>query len=223
MRLGPFLLAGAALAIPHSSAQERPALAWERVMPLAWGIESVEPPPPVPSPPAVSTGPQVAQLTVDGTLRILDERGRILLKTGLPGRPLRAWRDGGVALPAASGSWGFPLDSPLTQGLGTLQWSSPDFRPFLRGLLWVLEDSESFLSVIHPATARVIHLPLPPGRDLQIRFLPDRLDIQAGDVDRGAPRRWSIPWMGLFPRLSDLGPQPTPAKPGTALVPFPKD
>jgi hypothetical protein len=87
-------------------------------------------------------------------------------------------------------------------------------------LLWVLDDSEAFLSVIHPATARVVHLPLPPGRDLQILFLPDRLLILAGEVDRGAPRRWSMPWMGFLPRLIDLRPEPSPVKPGGALAPF---
>ena len=77
--------------------------------------------------------------------------------------------------------------------------------------------------VVHPATARIEHLPLPPGRDLQLRFLPDRLEVVAGEVDRGAPRQWSIPWMGLLPRLAALGPHADRAKPGTALVPFPKD
>jgi hypothetical protein len=162
-------------------------------------------------------------LAGDGTLRVSDARGLVLLLTGLPGRPLRAWRDGGVPLDAASGAWGFPADSPLAQGLGGLRWCAEDFRPFLRGLLWVLEDGEGFLTVVHPATARVIHLPLPPGRDLRVRFLSDRLEVAAGDVEKGAPRQWSIPWMGLLPRLGALGPQPEPPKVGTALAPFPKD
>jgi hypothetical protein len=164
----------------------------------------------------------VVHLTPDGTLQIRDGRGRILLKAGLPGRSLRVWRDGGVPLSSASGEWSFPVDTPLSHGLGALQWCSPDFRPFLRGLLWVLDDGEAYLTIIHPATARLIHVPLPPGRDLRILFLSDRLDILAGEVDRGAPRRWSMPWMGFLPRLSDLCPEPHPIKPGSALVPFPK-
>jgi hypothetical protein len=108
-------------------------------------------------------------------------------------------------------------------GLGALGWIAADFRPFLRGLCWVLEDGEGFLTVIHPATAQVIHLPLPQGRDLRIRFLPDRLEVVAGDVEKGAPRQWSLPWIGLLPRLGALGPRPTSAKSGTALVPFPKE
>ena len=128
-----------------------------------------------------------------------------------------------MPLDPASGTWGFPADSPLTQGLGGLRWAADDFRPFLRGLLWVLEDGEGFLTVVHPATAGVVHLPLPPGRDLRIRFLPDHLEVAAGDVEKGAPRQWSLPWIGLLPRLAALGPHAAPAKRGTALAPFPKD
>ncbi|MBK7295111.1 MAG: hypothetical protein IPI84_15490 [Holophagaceae bacterium] len=114
-----------------------------------------------------------------------------------------------------TGAWSFPTDSPLSLGLGGLLWGAQDFRPFLRGLLWVIEDGEAVLTVVHPATAQV--------RDLHLGFLPDRLEVGAGEVDKGAPRRWSIPWMGLLPRLADLGPQPGPARTGSALAPFPKD
>jgi hypothetical protein len=142
---------------------------------------------------------------------------------GLAGRPLRVWRDGGLVLPQAQGTWRFPTDSPLNQGLGGLHWCAEDFRPFLRGLLWILEDGEGILTVVHPATARAVHLPLPPGRDLQLRFHADRLEVSAAEADKGAPRHWSIPWMGLLPRLAALGPHLGTAKPGSALAPFPKD
>lgn len=227
MWLGTLLLIIGVLVAPRAYAQGGPTvartLAWERVLPMAWVVGSASKTPGTPEPMSPSSGPLVVRLAGDGTLQVQDERGRIRLKTGLPGRSLRAWRDGGVPLPSASGEWGFPVDTPLMHGLGALQWCSPDFRPFLRGLLWVLEDSEAYLSIIHPATARVIHVPLPPGRDITILFLPDRLEIVAGQVDRGAPRRWSMPWMGFLPRLGDLCPQPNPAKPGSALVPFPKE
>jgi hypothetical protein len=223
VRLGALLLTLAALAAPTLQAQGHPGLAWERVAPLDWQVlpssYQSEAPPALQS----STGVLEARITEDGTLSLRDGQGIIRLKTGLPGRPLKAWRDGGVPLPAAAGAWAFPVDSPLKKGLGGLQWCASDFRPFLRGLLWVLEDGEGFLTVIHPATARIIHLPLPPGRDFQLRFQTDRLEVAAGDVDRGAPSRWSLPWMGLLPRLAALGPQPDPAKAGTALVPFPKE
>jgi hypothetical protein len=163
----------------------------------------------------------LVELTGDGTLQVRDGRGLIRLHTGLPGRPLKAWRDGGIPLPQPSGTWFFPQDTPLAQGLGGLRWCAEDFRPFLKGLLWVLEDGEGFLSVVHPATGQIIHLPLPPGRDVQVHFLPDRLEVVAGMVDAGAPRQWSLPWIGLMPRLVVLGTRPDPGKPGTALAPFP--
>lgn len=236
MRLGTLLLSAAALAAapgprpaqaPAATSPDRPALPWERVAPLAWQAEPWVAAPdlaPVATPaPAERTGAMTATLSGDGTLRLSNARGLIRLQEGLPGRPLRAWRDGGTRLASPSGAWGFPADSPLAQGLGNLRWCAGDFRPFLQGLLWVLEDGEGFLTVVHPATARVIHLPLPPGRELEIRFLPDCLQVAAGDVEKGAPRQWSIPWMGLLPRLAALGPHPDPPKVGTALAPFPRE
>lgn len=223
MRLGALLLSVAALAASTLTGQSRSALAWERVPPLDWQVIPSSFRMETPAGLEPSTGPLVARLTGDGTLSIRDARGIIRLRTGLPGRPLKAWRDGGVPLPSPSGAWPFPADSPLSQGLGGLSWVAEDFRPFLRGLLWILEDGEGFLTVVHPATARAIHLPLPSGRDLTLRFLPDRLEVAAGEVDRGAPRLWSIPWMSLLPRLAALGPHPDPVKAGTALAPFPKE
>ncbi len=223
MRLGALLLIGAALAAPSLAAQGHQALPWERLPPLDWQVGSGGGPVETPSEAVPSTGPWQARLTGDGTLSIRDARGIIRLKTGLPGRPLKAWRDGGIPLAPPFGTWGFPADSPLSQGLAGLLWVAEDFRPFLRGLLWILEDDEAFLTVVHPATATVVHLPLPPGRDFSLRFLPDRLEVAAGAVDRGAPRQWSIPWIGLLPRLAALGPHAERTKPGTALLPFPKD
>ena len=224
MRLGALLLTALALAAASLDAQGKTGLPWERVPGLAWQVVPGSLRQDAPAYGTPSTGPLEARLAGDGTLSIRDARGIIRLKTGLPGRPLKAWRDGGLPLAPASGSWPFPKDSPLSQGLGGLRWVAEDFRPFLRGLLWILEDGEGFLTVVHPATARLVHLPLPPGRDLELRFLPDRLVVAAGDVDRGAPRQWSIPWMGLLPRLAALGPHVDPsAKTGTALAPFPKE
>ena len=223
MRLGTLLLTGAALSASSLVAQARQPLAWERLAPLDWQVSYGLLPAGTPGDTQPSMGPLVVRVTGDGTLRVVDGKGLLRLQAGLPGRPLQAWRDGGLALPSGSGSWTFPADTPLAQGLGALRWCSEDFRPFLRGLLWILEDGEGFLTVVHPATAQVIHLPLPPGRDLRVRFLADRLEVVAGEVDKGAPRQWSLPWMGLMPRLAALGPQPIKGKPGTALLPFSKD
>jgi hypothetical protein len=221
VRLGTFLLT-AALA-PSLVAQGHQTLPWERQPPVDWQAGPEAAPLEPPSAVEASTGPVVVRLTGDGTLQVQDARGIIRLQSGLPGRPLKAWRDGGLPLATPTGTWRFPVDSPLSQGLGGLRWVAEDFRPFLRGLLWILEDGEGFLTVVHPATARAVYLPLPPGREFQLRFLPDRLEVAAGEVDRGAPRHWFIPWMGLLPRLAALGPHPDPAKAGTALIPFPKE
>jgi len=204
-------------------AQGRQPLPWEQQLSLDWQAGSPARPQEAPWTGEASKGPVTAWLTGDGTLQVRDALGIIRLQTGLAGRPLKAWRDGGLPLPTASGTWTFPADTPMAQGLGGLRWCAEDFRPFLRGLLWVLEDGEGFLTVVHPATAKAVHLPLPPGRDLQLRFLADRLEVAAGDVDPGAPRVWSVPWMGLLPRLVPLGTHADSSKVGTALAPFPKD
>jgi hypothetical protein len=223
VRLGTFLLIGAAWTASSLAAQGRQPLPWEHQLPLDWQAGPESPRPAAAVPLEASSGSVTASVTGDGTLQVRDGLGIIRLQTGLPGRPLKAWRDGGLPLPAASGAWSFPTDTPMAQGLGGLRWCADDFRPFLKGLLWVLEDGEAFLTVVHPATAKAVHLPLPPGRDLRLRFLPDRLEVVAGDVDQGAPRSWSLPWMGLLPRLVPLGTHADPSKAGTALAPFPKD
>jgi len=221
VRLGPLLLTAAALAAPSLRAQARQPLPWEQVLPLPWQPSPRLDPAAGTVPVLVSSGPLTVAISEDGTVRVVDGRGLVRLQEGLPGRPLRAWRDGGVPLASAAGTWRFPAETPLLQGLGSLRWCADDFRPFLQGLCWVVEDGESLLAVIHPATGRIIYLPLPPGRDLSLRFLPDRLEVEAGRVEPGGASRWSLPWIGLLPRLAALGPRPEPAQRGTALAPFP--
>ena len=68
---------------------------------------------------------------------------------------------------------------------------APDFRPALEGLLWILDDDESYLTVIHPATARVVYLPLPGGQDLDLAFHPDQLEVRGARPGRLA--RWPSP------------------------------
>lgn len=217
MRLGTlFLIPALAL-----GAQDRPSLPWEGLLPLPW--QPVWRTTAMSAAPALraSEGPITLSIAADGTIRVTDAKGLVRLQEGLPGRPLRAWRDGGIPLPDPIGQWGFPAETALQNGIGGLPWCAEDFRPSLAGLCWVLDDGEAVLSVIHPATGRILFLPLPPGRDLQLAFLPDRLVVQAGRAEPGSPTRWSLPWMGLLPRLSELGPRPGPRHPGTALAPFP--
>lgn len=223
MRLGTLLLTAAVLAALPLEAQAHPQLPWDGVLPLPW-----QPAPKAAGEagtpgPTASEGPLSLQITPDGTVRVVDGRGLVRLQEGLPGRPLRAWRDGGVPLASATGTWRFPAETPLGQGLGALRWCSEDFRPFLQGLCWVMEDGEGLLAVIHPATGRTIYLPLPPGRDLTLRFLPDQLEVVAGRAEAGGASRWALPWIGLLPRLAGLGPRASAGPKGTALVPFPHD
>ena len=101
-----------------------------------------------------------------------------------------------------------------------------DFRPVLKGLLWILDDGEHMVTVVHPATGQVIYLTLPGGKDLGLRMYPDRLEVRESPSDPGARKEaacWSVPWMGLFPQLLRLATPPPAPPPGTALNPFPKE
>lgn len=220
MRLVAFLLSGAALLA------QGPALPWMPPAPLPWRSALPEPPPE----PPVLRPPQGATLKVavspDGTLRLTDARGVVRLRAGLPGRPLRAWRDGGVPLAPPHGTWVFPASTPLSRGVGSLPTPEGDFRPVLEGLLWILDDGEPCLTVVHPATGRILHLALPAGEHLGVAFYPDRLGVHqlATSVAQDTPRLcWSLPWMSLLPQLLQLArPQPLPP-PGGALRPFPQE
>ena len=238
MRLGSFHLAvlifAAVLAIPLA-AQARLPLPWETAPAVSWraGLGSqvgAEDPitAGVPSPP--SDGPITVKLSADGTLRIVSAKGVRRLRLGLPGRPLRAWRDGGIPLDLASvesghESWRFPSDTPLAKGIQVLPWGGEDFRNALSGLLWILDDGEHFLTVVHPATARVVFLPLPIGQDFSVRMTPGYLDLLENSNERSssAPRRWSLPWLALLPQFAKLARHEESPAPGTALLPFPKD
>lgn len=220
MRLGSLLLIPACLA-----AQEARQLPWDSAPSLPWRAsltgELAEPPPLAPLP---ERGPLRVTLGPDGALKVMDAKGIVLLRTGLPGRPLRIWRDGGRLLPGTSGTWQFPAQTPLQTGIGALPLGQPDFRPGLEGTLWILDDEERLLTVLHPATSRVAYLTLPGGTDLDLLFLPNHLVVRQKLQDRDSPgprSAWSLPWLSLLPQFILLGtPLPTP-KPGTALVPFP--
>jgi hypothetical protein len=170
------------------------------------------------------------KLSNDGTLRIVGAKGLRNLRLGLPGRPLRAWRDAGIpldltAFAPANSSWRFPSDTPLASGIQALPWGGEDFRDALVGLLWIIDDGEHFLTVVHPATSRVVFLLLPVGQDFSLRMTPAYLELLENPTkgSSGAPRRWSLPWLALLPQFAKLArPEESPAL-GTALVPFPRD
>lgn len=216
MRLAAFLLTAATLA-----AQDGRSLPWDKAPTLPWraslGIPSL-----VPVQGAPSSGSLRVTLDPGGTLRVVDGRGIVRLRTGLPGRPIKVWRDGGLPVAEVSGTWAFPDRTPLGQGIGALSLGQADFRPGLQGLLWILDDEERLLTVMHPATARVVYLALPGGTRLDLAFLPDALGILQIPSEPSQPRHfWSLPWLSLLPQFLFLGTPEKPETPGTALVPFP--
>jgi hypothetical protein len=162
-----------------------------------------------------------ARLAPDGTLEIFNGAGVRSLRVGLPGRPLKVWRDGGLPVAPPWDRLAFPQADPLSQGLGGLAWNAGDFRPSLSGLLWILEDGERVLTVVHPATAQVVFLPLPRGEGFSLAFEPSRLVALTGPSDSGRSGGWALPWLALLPSFARLGPAPDAGPRGTALKPFP--
>jgi hypothetical protein len=220
VRLGTFLLIPAVLTaqapLPWDGTPELP---WETAIPGAL-------PPPLPPVPA-SPGPQrLVSLSGDGTLRISDAQGRVTLRLGLSGRPLRLLRDGGTPMTVGDFPSPFPLETPLAKGLGSLPLAGDDFRPAMQGLLWILDDGERRITLVHPATQQVVYLPLPPGQDWEIHLHPDRLEIRERPSSlegRQETSCWSIPWLILLPQFVRLSLPPPPGNRGTAFVPFPQE
>jgi len=229
VRLVPLLLSAALVGLARpGAAQVRPArpatgkLPWDLAPSVPWTAGDCGAPQamPVATPEA---GPLRVRVTLDGALRITNGRGLILLRTGLPGRPLRLWRSAGRILDWR-GPVRFPMESPLTRGIGGLPVGAADFRPSLTGLLWILCDDEKVLTVVHPVTARLCYLPLPGGSHFQLYFFPDRLEVrQQVTGARPTEECWSLPWLSLLPQLVQLGLENPANRPsGTALLPFPK-
>jgi len=212
VRLVACLLSGATLL-----AQTSERLPWVAEPSAPWRATAPGlPAPPLPAPQEARNGLEV-RLGKEGSLHVYDAKGLLKLRAGLPGRPLKVWRDGGRPVLSPELVFSLPQRSPFGRGLGAWPLGQADFRPALEGLLWVLEDGERYLSIIHAATSQVVHLGLPAAKDLEIQFLPDALEVRAG---RSA---WSLPWLGLLPQFIRLAtPAPAPP-PGTALVPFPRE
>ena len=218
MRLAVLFLTGAL----GLWAQTPSTLPWRKAAALPWEMVETSPPPvPCTAVPTQSYFALAVSVAQDGAVRITDAKGLIRLRTGLPGRVRKAWRDWGIPVPDLSAPLPFPEHSPLQRGIGGLPVGSPDFRPALEGLLWILDDDESVLTVIHPATAQVVYLPLPGGQDLDLAFHPDHLEVLEGHP---AQATWTLHWLALLPQFIQLGKANAAigAK-GTALNPFPKD
>lgn len=220
MRLGALMLLAAGLS-GGSLAAQAPPLPWMEALLPSWTAATEGPLAVPPAPPAALAGQdRILTLSLDGRLRVVDRKGGIHLSAGLPGRPRKVWRDGGIPL-EPTGRWAFPERTPL----GDRKWSqflaSADPRALLGGLLWVLDDGEQRLTVVHPATARVLFLRVPEGASPDLRFFPDRLELRAQTPS--GPRAWTLSWIALLPHLVRLTPTGRTAPKGTALQPFPKE
>lgn len=224
----PLLAAG--LGLPAQAPRDR-RLPWEgQASLLPWqaaeeGPASAFGPPPAPLP-ADPKGDLRVHLTPDGRLRVVDRRGVLRINAGLPGRVSRMWRDGGLEVDPRGEGLRLSGKSPLSRGVAELPWARPDFRPGLEGLLWILDDGERVLTLVHPATGRVQYLALPPLSDPELAFGPGHLELRerpAEGAPAAAPRRWILPWTALLPAFLKLAQPPAENRHGTAFKPFPRD
>jgi len=223
MRLASLILAcvlGTILqAAPEAPARELP---WSLTYQPSWQpCDSAAEPQPIPVPELPRKDGMKVLLTTFGVLQIEDIRGIIRLRMGLPGRPLKIWRGAGVPMTLEDFPCRFPSETPLSKGSPA---GDRDFRTSLAGLLWVLDDSEHMITVVHPATLQVVFIPLPGQNGLDLKWYPDRLQVReslTGPVGRRDLGCWSVPWAGLLPQFLHLTSQPPPLPQGTALVPFP--
>jgi hypothetical protein len=210
-----------------ASAQTVRLLPWEGLPAPLWQGLFEELPDSAPPPPSLPTAsPLRVRLGADGALTVLDARGIIRLRAGLPGRPVRVWRDGGVPVPAPWSA--VPFSSADAHPLfAQAFWANGDPRKGLAGLLWVQDDSERMLSLVHPATGKVAFLPLPEGSGVDLTFQPSGLVAAErpgdGAVPAGRVRRWLLPWVALVPVLAHLAPPAERPRAGTALQPFPRE
>lgn len=223
MRLVPLLLT-VALGVP-GVAQAARTLPWEGLQAPFWqGLFEDLPASPPPTP--VQSGTLRVRIGFDGTLAVIDSTGVIRLRSGLPGRPVRVWRDGGTLVPPPWTAVPFPqaADNPL---FSEVFWALEDPRRGLAGLLWIQDDSERILSLVHPATGKVAFFPLPEGTGVDLAFLPSGLvaaERPAEGVGQGGRvRRWILPWVALVPILARLAPPAEAPRAGTALQPFPRE
>lgn len=224
MRLVALLLS--ALLGAAAVAQAPRILPWEGQPTPQWQGLFEEP---LDRPPPQAPGQPVffrVQVGADGALRVVDGRGVIRLRAGLPGRPLRVWRDGGVPVPAPWAAIPFPAAAPNPIFTPAF-WALEDPRLGLAGLLWIQDDGERMVSLVHPATGKVAFLPLPEGVGVDLGFLPAGLLAverpAEGSTPVGRVRRWLLPWVALVPVLARLAPAAGPPRAGTALEPFPRE
>lgn len=178
-------------------------------------------------PPAVAvaegTGPLLTvRLRPDGSFQVRKVRGGLWMRSGLPGRPLRVWRDGGQPVQDPWAPLALPSVTPLAASGGALPLGEADLRRHFVGLLWILDDSESVLTVLHPATRRQVSLRLPDMTQPALTWFPDRLVVTGSTQEGGQLRKatWELHWLALLPRWVGLAAAPPRVPLGTALEPF---
>jgi hypothetical protein len=139
---------------------------------------------------------------------------------------LRLLRDAGIPMTLGDFPAHFPAETALTKGLGSLPLAGIDFRTALAGLLWILDDGERRITLVHPATHQWVYLPLPAGQDWEIYLYPDRLEVREKAFpleERRETACWSVPWLILLPQFVKLSLPPPEGSPGTAFQPFPQE
>ena len=182
-------------------------LPWKNAKPLPWQITK---PGPIELPYSTPGTPCYLPIKVfispNGAIKITGKGGRILLRLGLPGRPQKVWRDCGNIVTDIFSPISFPMHPPPRKRSGDLLTDVLDFRPNLEGLLWIIDDDESVLTIISPATSQVVYLSLPAGQDLTLSFHPDHIEIIEGLSKSSSKERvsWSLYWLTLVPHFIQL-------------------
>nr|WP_320133209.1 hypothetical protein [uncultured Holophaga sp.] len=176
---------------------------------------------------AKADGPLRVLLREDGSLRVVDAKGLVTLRLGLPGRPVKVWRDAGTVVPLPAPELRFPAHSEIDGGLASLPLApGEDVRGRFTGLLWILDDGEKTLTIVNPARGQVVFLPLPAGGNPDLAFHPSHLQVWTGGgatLTRQERMVWRLPWVGLLPQFLTLSSPRAAGKPGTALKPFPAE
>lgn len=213
MRLAPFRLLIPATAL--SLAAQAPLPPWRLAADPAA-------PPALEGPEVPVERPLVVRIQKDGSFHIRTHRGHTWMRGGLPGRPLKVWRDGGLPVADPFAPLAMASVTPLSTSAGAIPVGERDLRRRFTGLIWVLEDSETMLTVLHPATRRMISLRLPDIDHPQIAFHPDRLVVTGGTLESGQVRKvaWELHWVALLASWVELARPPKPMPLGTALEPF---
>ena len=121
------------------TAKDQNALPWKSIQKLPWQIVETKTQnlPPVDFP-TQSYLPLKINLQQNGNIKIVDKKGHIRTRLGLPGRPQKVWRDWGIRITNIFDPILFPNHSSLQQGIDSILTNVLDFRSRLEGLLWIL-------------------------------------------------------------------------------------